>query len=361
MKIKTEKIRIRNTEIYEITMENTSGMTVSFLNLGGIITRILVPDNEGNVENVVLSYSNYEEYLTNPGYFGAIIGRTAGRIKDAQFELNGTVYNLSKNYGDNHGHGGVEGFSKKLFKFECFRERRAASVKLSYLSEHMEEGYPGEVLIEVTYSLNEDNEFKILYEAYPKEDTLINLTNHTYFNLSGSFEESILYHELMVNAEKFAETDSSSSVTGKLIGVEGTAFDFRYMREIGEEIKEEHPQLIQSNGYDHPYLLKKDSSPKVRLAHRFSGRVLEIESDNDCVIVYTQNYTSGQQINAEITLRERRAIALEFQRLPIGKNGVFKEASIVRKNEVYRTQTTYRFMVEESGYGTDFVNLDHLI
>ena len=347
MKISVNKVNLEDQEVHEITLMNKHGMEFSFLTLGGIITKILVPDIEGNFENVVLSHADYEDYRTNKGYFGAIIGRTSGRIKNAQFELNGTKYSLAQNYGENHGHGGLWGFSGRIFQFECSTLDDNASVKLKYVSSHLEEGYPGEVLVEVVYSLNDQNEFGINYGAVPTADTLINLTNHTYFNLSGSFEESILYHELMIKSEKFAEIDDTSAPTGKLLEVDGTPFDFRYMREIGEEIKDGHPQLLIGNGYDHPFLLEREASPKVRLAHRFSGRVLEIESTAECVVVYTQNYTDNQRIKGGGVLENRRSVALEFQNLPIGKNEVNKVNSIIRCGERYSANTVYKFKVEQ--------------
>lgn len=347
MKISVNKINIAEQEVHEITLRNKQGMEVSFLTLGGIITKILVPDRDGNFENVVLSHADYEDYIENKGYFGAIIGRTSGRIKNAQFELNGIEYTLTKNYGENQGHGGLHGFSRKVFQYETCNLNDNASAKLSYVSPHLEEGYPGEVLVEVMYSLNDQNEFGISYEAVPNADTLINLTNHTYFNLSGSFEESILYHELMIKAEKFAEIDDTSAPTGELLEVDGTPFDFRYMREIGEDIKEEHPQLLIGNGYDHPFLLVHEASPKVKLAHRFSGRVLEIDSTSESVVVYTQNYTDNQRIQGGGILNNRRSIALEFQNLPIGMNEVNKENSMIHAGEKYSVKTVYKFKVEQ--------------
>lgn len=347
MKISVNKINIADQEVHEIILRNKQGMEVSFLTLGGIITKILVPDRDGNFENVVLSHADYEDYIKNKGYFGAIIGRTSGRIKNAQFELNGEKYILSKNYGDNQGHGGLHGFSEKIFQYETCNLNDNASVKLSYVSHHLEEGYPGEVLVEVMYSLNEQNEFRISYDAVSNADTLINLTNHTYFNLSGSFEESILYHELMIKAEKFAEIDDTSAPTGELLDVEGTPFDFRYMREIGEDIKEEHPQLLIGNGYDHPFLLVHEASPKVKLVHRFSGRVLEIDSTSESVVVYTQNYTDNQRIQGGGILKNRRSIALEFQKLPIGINEVNKENSVIHTGEKFSAKTVYKFKVEQ--------------
>jgi aldose 1-epimerase len=213
MKVSVKPHNLRGLEIDEITLGNAQNMEVSFLNYGGIITKIAVSDNQGNIENVVLAYKDYEGYLDNPAYFGAIIGRTAGRIKDGIFSLNGNTYILDKNYGPNSGQGGRHGYDKKVFDYAVTEEENSISVSFEYKSEHMEEGYPGEVKIYVTYSLNEENVFRIDYEAIPNEDTLINLTNHSYFNLSGNFEESIKYHELFIASETFLELDETSAPT----------------------------------------------------------------------------------------------------------------------------------------------------
>lgn len=347
MKVCSSSVKIGDIETVEITIKNSAGMTVSFLTYGGIITGIWIPDKDGMTENVVLSYDDYEDYTKNPAYFGAIVGRTAGRIKDAYFSLNGQNYLLEQNYGPNQGHGGWSGFSKRIFEHNIEERESEIHVTLAYTSHHLEGGYPGEVSVKVSYILNEINEFKIIYEAVPSTDTLINLTNHSYFNLSGSFEESILYHELMMQSDSIAELDDTSSTTGKLIDVVHTPFDFRFMKEIGEDFFISHPQLILGNGYDHPYLLKNEKKPQIRLAHRFSGRVLEIETDNQAAVIYTQNYTENQRIPGNKILATRRAIAIETQRLPIGVDQAFIEHSVCKAGEKFSTFTLYRFLLED--------------
>lgn len=347
MKVSVKKHNLRGLEVDEITLGNGQNLEVSFLNFGGIITKILVPDNQGNIANVVLAYKDYEGYLDNPAYFGAIIGRTAGRIKDGLFTINEKTYVLDKNYGPNSGQGGSYGFDKKVFDYTITEEENSISVKLEYISRHMEEGYPGEVKVSVTYSLHEANVFRIDYEAIPNEDTLINLTNHSYFNLSGCFEESVKYHELFIASERFLEIDESSAPTGKLIETEDTPFDFYHQKEIGEDMEVFHPQLKIGNGYDHTFLLKKEGNVKVRLAHRFTGRVMEIETDNEAAVIYTQNYSQGQIIENGKELEERKSVAIEIQRPPIGLGECFKESSIVRKGELFKTYTSYRFFQED--------------
>jgi len=347
MRVSVKQHHLRGLVFDEITIENKQNLEVSFLNFGGIITKIIVPDNRGQLENVVLAYKDYEEYLDNPAYFGAIIGRTAGRIKDGEFSLNGKTYILDKNYGPNSGQGGKSGFDKKIFDYTITKEENSISVLLEYSSRDMEEGYPGEVKVYVTYSLNEENIFRIDYEAIPTEDTLINLTNHSYFNLSGNFEENIKYHELFIASERFLELDETSAPTGELFEIEGTPFDFYHQKEIGEDMDVLDPQLKIGNGYDHTFLLKKEEKVKVRLAHRFTGRVMEIDTDNEAVVVYTQNYSQGQIIGEGIALEDRKSVAIEIQRPPIGLRECFKESSIVRKGEVFKTYTSYRFFQED--------------
>ncbi len=347
MKASVKKHNLRGREIDEITLGNDQNMEVSFLNFGGIITKILVPDNQGNIENVVLAYKDYEGYLDNPAYFGAIIGRTAGRIKDGVFSINGKTYGLDKNYGPNSGQGGSVGFDKKVFDYTILEEEDSIRVKLEYTSKDMEEGYPGEVKVFVTYSLHEGNVFQIDYEAIPNEDTLINLTNHSYFNLSGNFDESIKYHELFIASERFLEIDETSAPTGEFVETEGTPFDFYHQKEIGEDMEVADPQLKIGNGYDHTFLLKKEENVKVRLAHRFTGRVMEIETDNEAAVIYTQNYSQGQILDNGQELEDRKSVAIEIQRPPIGLRECFKERSIVRKGEIYKTYTRYRFFQED--------------
>ena len=347
MKVSVKQHNLRGLDIEEITLGNEQNMEVSFLNYGGIITKILVPDNQGNIENVVLAYKDYEGYLENPAYFGAIIGRTSGRIKDGVFSLNGKTYMLDKNYGPNSGQGGRIGFDKKVFDYSVIEKENSISVVLQYTSVNLEEGYPGEVKVFVTYSLNEEQEFRIDYEAIPNEDTLINLTNHSYFNLSGNFEESIKYHELFLSSDKFLELDETSAPTGVVLETEGTPFDFYHQKEIGEDMDVFDPQLKIGNGYDHTFLLKKNEKVKVRLAHRFTGRVMEIETDNEAAVVYTQNYSQGQIIENGKTLQDRKSVAIEIQRPPIGIRECFKESSIVRKGEIFKTYTNYHFFQEE--------------
>ncbi len=348
MKVSERKIKLSANEFDEITLENSNGIRISFLSYGGIITRIEVPDHQGKLENIVLAYENYEDYLSNPGYLGSIIGRTAGRIKNGYFTIDGRRYNLAKNYGENSGHGGAKGFDKYVYNYEISEAENRIDVDLSRVSPHMEEGYPGELHVKVTYSLSEDDTFIIQYSGVSSEDTLFNMTNHSYFNLSGSFDESIKYHELFIDADHYSEIDESKTPTGNLIEVADTPFDFRYMREIGEEMNSEDEQLKIANGYDHAFLFRNNTGTKIRLAHRYSGRVMEIETDNQAVVVYTQNFSQGQIIQGGSTLEPYRSVALEVQKPPVGSNEVFKECSLLPSNHTQVTSTIFRFFTEDS-------------
>lgn len=334
--------------IVEVTLENGNGMSVSALNYGGIITGIRVPDRRGEFSNVVLSYRDPEDYLDNPGYFGAVIGRTAGRIKDAHFELGGKHFFLAKNYGENSGHGGNKGFDKKVFSIEPEIGNNEGRIHLTCEAGDMEEGYPGKLRVHITYTLTEDNTFRIDYMAESDKDTLVNLTNHSYFNLSGDFKVCIEEHRLQISAGQYAELDRTSATTGKLIEVAGGPFDFTEMKPIGKDIHEDHPQLVIGKGYDHPFFFETGQidEAKIRLVHDGSGRTMEVFTDNEAVVFYSQNYTQGQTIQDGEVLPERKSLALEVQRLPIDADGAFLGHSILKKGKIYHTYTEFRFGVE---------------
>lgn len=343
MKAYSRKLDLKGTEVHEITLENRAGMKVTALDFGCIITGIHVPDRHGDYKNVVLAYENPDDYLDNPAYFGALIGRTAGRIKDGTFTLSGEKFNLALNYGTNSGQGGREGFDKKIYSFAVNTSESMAAVVFRRTSPHLEEGYPGNLQVAVSYSLSEENVFKISYKAISDRDTLVNLTNHTYFNLSGDFSRSIESHQLMIASDRYAELDHTSAPTGKLIETKGTPFDFNSMKEIGRDIGDEDSQLHIGKGYDHPFVLKEGSGIKARLWDRGTGRLMEIHTDNKVLVLYSQNYAQGQLIEGGSILNERVSVALEVQRLPIGKDGIFLETSVLRQGEVFRSTTEYRF------------------
>ncbi len=319
MKVYKRRINIHEHEIDEITLENSSGMKVRFLTYGGIITSIEVPDNQGRFEDIVLSYSDYKDYLKYPGGFGSITGRASSE---------------------------KIGFDKQMFNWKINEYEDKIIVDLMRISTPIEEGFPGEVSVKISYALFEDNTFTIEYKGKPPEDSLLNMTNHIYFNLSGSFEESIKYHELFIDADHYAEIAPSMAPTGRLIKVHDTPFDFRFMREIGEEMSTPDEQLRIAGGYNHAFLLRDNNGTKVRLAHRFTGRVMEVETDNQAVVVNTQNVSHGQRIGEELILEPNRSIAIIIKELLDCSNEAFNEFSILSRSEKYETKTKFNFFVE---------------
>lgn len=346
MKAYEEMLELRGRQVHRITLEEEQGMRVELLNLGATITCIQVPDRWGVYENVVLAYDDPSLYLENPHYFGALIGRTAGRIQGAVLRMEGVQHPLDANYGTDCGHGGSAGFHGKLLSFTLFETKDQCGVHFHGVSPDGEGGYPGRVDFKVTVTLKKDQVLEIRYEGGSDKDTVLNLSNHTYFNLSGDFSESIKYHELYLAADVFAEIDASGNVTGRLRKVAGSPFDFNFMHEIGEEMGEAEEQLDFGSGYDHPFLLDTSRTPQIRLAHRFSGRTLEMETSNQGVVVYTQNHNEKVRITGGKMLEKQRSVALEVQKLPIGAEGAFQEHSFLKKGERFEEWTRYRFKID---------------
>lgn len=350
MKINKKTYNIKGKEITEISIVNKNNIKVSAINLGGIITEIITPDKNGDFGNIVLSLENKKDYFDNPSYIGATIGRTAGRIKDGEFTLNDKKYNLIKNYGENSGHGGKNGFNKKIMDFRTFENKEEAGIIFSFISLDFEENYPGDLEVEIKYTLNNKNEFKIEYFGKTNKDTLVNLTNHSYFNLAGNYKESIKYHNLFIDSDKILKLDDTLAPSGEKMDVFNTPFDFNFMREIGEEMHFDHEELIRANGYDHYFIFNEkgnNKKPKVRIGNKFSGREMDIYSDYMGVLFYSQNFTNKELLSDGNILDTHRGIALEFQNPPIGKNETYKSNSILRKNEEYYKFITYVFKTRD--------------
>ncbi len=238
-------------DISQYTLENDRGMVVKIINFGGIITDILVPGKDGANHNVVLGFDNLESYLNTHPYFGAIVGRFANRIANGRFELDGKVYNLAVNNGSNHLHGGIEGFDKKFWSAKKESTGSEVILRLNYLSPHMEEGYPGNLSVEIDYALNNNNELILRYKAETDQDTIINLTNHTYFNLNG-INSDVLKHKLIMDCDNYTPSDNNQIPTGEIRPVDGTPFDFLEMKPIGRDFG------LLDNGYDHNFVINKE-------------------------------------------------------------------------------------------------------
>lgn len=341
---KTEKKNKYNV----IELINNNGVSVKAIDLGGIITEINTPDRNGNIENIVLSYDDYDSYLVNPSFLGALIGRSAGRIGDGKVKIDGVEYMLDKNDGNNTLHGGFNGFNFKTFSFETFKNSDSVGVEFSYLSKDGEGNFPGEIKVKVIYTLNNENEFKISYEGISNKKTILNMTNHTYFNLSGNCKRKVTDHTLLINSDKIAELDNESIVTGKIIDVTNTPFDFRSSKKLGKDINEDDYQLNITKGYDHYFKFNNHVKDEkvAELYDENSGRGLCICTNCDGIVVYSCNYKNEGRLSIGRNIDFRDAVCLETQNIPIGRENLFIEDSIINANEVYSKETTYKFIVK---------------
>lgn len=348
MQVKEKKYgEINGNTIKAFTMKNDDGMEITCTNYGCIIMKIIVPDKEGNFENIVLGYETLEEYVNDSLYLGAVVGRVGGRIKDAQFELDNQTYKLIKNEHNNHIHGGVKGFSRVNWHAKPFENEIEAGVTFNYLSPDGEEGYPGNVDIKVTYKLNNENELIIIYDAVTDEKTPLTVTNHSYFNLSGNLKRDVLNHSLKLKSNKFLELDYDLIPTGKLIDVTGTPFDFTQEQSIKTGVNSNDVQnVLVGQGYDHPFLLDSNHDEEIVLKDPHNGRTLTVETDEVGVIVYSGNGLGEGTSICGIPSRKYLGICLETQGLPNAVHHPTFPSVILDKNDKYHSMTKYRFDVE---------------
>ncbi|MDQ1582485.1 MAG: aldose 1-epimerase [Microbacteriaceae bacterium] len=337
----------RQVDAFRLT--NDAGASVVILTFGGIIQSVTVPDASGAKANVTLGFATLEPYLTQTKYFGALVGRYAGRIQDAKFELDGVTYPLAKNSAPHSKHGGVVGFDKKLWNAEGFRGGDSCGVRLEYLSVDGEEGYPGNLRTSVTYELlDSENTLRVTYSAETDKPTIINLTNHAYFNLAGEGEGSILDHEAQLNASSYLPTGPDGTALGGLAPVAGTPLDFTEPHRIGERIRESAEQLVNGRGYDHNFAV--DGAPgRLTFAARVSepsrGRSLEVWTTEPAIVFYTANAFDGSVVGASgRAYRQSDGFALEPKRFEDpAHNGAFA-GTILRPGETYSSMTEYRFL-----------------
>lgn len=334
----------RTVDLYRL--KNANGMAIEVITYGGIITSWTAPDKTGAYENVVLGYDSLAQYLASNPYFGAIIGRYGNRIAGGQFTLEGTTYALATNDGPNHLHGGLKGFDKVLWSADTATSAEGASLILSYESPDMEEGYPGRLSVQVTYTLTADDALQVDYEAATDKATIVNLTQHSYFNLSGDFNQSILDHELMIAADQYLPVDATLIPTGELAPVEGTPFDFREAKMIGRDIEAGHPQLELGKGYDHCWVLnEQDRMRRVASAyHPGTGRQLEVFTDEPGIQFYSGNFLDGTlPMPGGGTYGHRTGFCLETQHYPDSPNQKDFPSVVLRPGETYKTRTAFKF------------------
>ncbi len=347
MNLKSESIgKLGDEEIIKYSVDNEKGLKVSILNLGATITEIKTVDRNGEFEHIVLSYEDEKNYIENPSYYGATVGRTAGRIDKGKFTLNDNEYILNKNYGVNSGHGGSVGFNKKIWNVNAIETEEKITLEFSYLSKDLEEGYPGNLEIKVSYEITEDNKLIFKIQGVSDKDTLMNITNHCYFNLSGDYKEDILNHTLKMNCDRFLAIDENGGVTGEIIPVNNTEFDFIEEKKIGQDIEGSSKQMKLGYGYDHPFMFNENEKGNVELYHEKSGRYMKVTTEYPCVVVYSQNFIDGLVLKEGKETKKRNGICLEVQYPPIGYNESFKEFSILKAHEIFNKETIYEFGVK---------------
>nr|WP_297785414.1 aldose epimerase family protein [uncultured Allomuricauda sp.] len=334
------------TKVKKFTLKNEAGMEVDVITYGGIITRWTAPDKNGLYEDIVLGYDNLEQYLDGNPYFGALIGRYGNRIADGKFTLDGNTYNLATNDGDNHLHGGEKGFDKVLWTGVAKNNEDGASVELTYTSQDGEEGYPGKLDVKVTYTLTDDNELDIQYQAVTDKPTIVNLTQHSYFNLSGRLTEKVLDHELHLNADSFLPVDGGLIPTGELRQVSGTPFDFKEPKLIGAEIEADNEQLKLGLGYDHCWVLNQgedDFSLAATVHHPKSGRFMEVYTNEPGMQFYSGNFLDGTlPAKNGGTYAQRSGFCLETQHFPDSPNQNDFPSVRLDPGETYASRTLYK-------------------
>ncbi len=341
----TKKIlgTIDGKDIYKFTLKNKNNIEISCLNYGGIITEILTPDRYGNYENIVLSFDDFCDYKVNEAYFGAIIGRVAGRIKDAKFSIDDKEYFLEKNDGENCLHGGINNFSHSIWDVGYEDE---STLKFTYFSKDGSCGFPGNIKMEVKYTLTDEDEFVIHYRGEADGKTILNPTSHSYFNLSGNAKNTIYDHLLKISSDNFLEIDEKCIPTGKLIDVKDTPFDFNELKNISDGL---NPSYIQNEivggGYDHTFILNKHFDNEIMLYDRLSGRGLIVETSAPSVVVYTSNKMKEDfKVNGTLS-KKYMGICLETQIEPDAINSNNFSNCVIDKNEVFLSTTKYSFKV----------------
>lgn len=335
-------------DVDQFVLNNEGGIQVSIITYGGRITSLQAKNKEGVAKNVVLGFNSIEQYEKANPFFGALIGRYGNRIAKGKFTLEGTEYTLAKNNGENNLHGGLKGFDKVVWAVEGTEETAdAAILKLSYTSADMEEGFPGNLKTLVTYTLNKDNSLDVFYEATTDKTTVVNLTQHSYFNLSGDFSNLIVDHEVQIDADKFVPVDGSLIPTGELAAVTGTPFDFTTTKLVSEGINAENEQIKLGGGYDHCWVLNNSENGyrKVAMAHHpESGRTMEVFTDLPGMQFYSGNFLDGTLPAPNNGVYAKRSgFCMETQHYPDSPNQPNFPSVVLAPGEKYETKTTFKF------------------
>ncbi|MCC3144061.1 galactose mutarotase [Halanaerobium sp. Z-7514] len=346
----TEDEKLKEIKLY--TLENENGIKVAITNYGGIIQKLIVPDSYANKEDIVLGYSNYEQYQKDKNYFGALIGRFANRIAEGRFELEGQHYQVQTNEevaaSKNCLHGGEKGFNSVIWKAEIRKNNNNKFLSLSYLSEDGEEGFPGNLEVNVNYILKNDNTLRIEYSAKTDKTTVLNLTQHSYFNLKGHGEGKITDHNLVINADRFTPVNQFMIPTGEIKDLSDTPFDFRKGAEIGSRIEADNEQLKIGGGYDHNWVLNKEENElsfAAKLIDSFSGRVMEVWTTEPGLQFYSGNVidTANLSVKENQNYQKRGALCLETQHFPDSPNHEHFPSTVLKAGEEFNSVTELRF------------------
>ncbi|MET8636980.1 aldose epimerase family protein [Streptomyces sp. NPDC004680] len=337
------------TKVYRWSLQN-GGTRLKVLSYGGIIQSLEIPDRHGRYANVSLGYDNLAAYVAGTTFFGATIGRYGNRIAKGQFTLDGEKYQLNVNDGVNSLHGGAKGFNTKVWDVEGFTSGSDVGLHLYDTSVDGEMGYPGTLRTKVTFTLNRDGDWRIDYEATTDRPTVVNLTNHTYWNLAGEGSGTIEDHELTIAASRYTPTDTGLIPTGELAKVSGTPFDFRESKPVGRDIRAGHPQQVQAKGFDHNWALDKGVTAKpvhiATLRDPRSGRTLKIATDQPGLQFYSGNFLDGTLVGTSgRTYRQGDGLCLETQHFPDSPNEPSWPSTVLRPGQTYRTTTIHSFGV----------------
>jgi aldose 1-epimerase len=333
-------------EVYLLTLTNSQGNVLKLTNYGAKINWIEIPDANGNKQNVTFGYDTFEETLAGDMSFGSTVGRYANRIANGKFTLDGVEYILPRNNGPNCLHGGPEGWHSVVWDTEVLTDSKEPSVRFRYHSPDMEMGFPGNVDAEVTFTWTDKNEIIMDYKAVTDKKTVINMTNHAYFNLTGDFTVPIAGHVLTLKASAFTPVDSVMIPTGEIRPVENTPFDFRKPRTIGERLDEQYDQLLIGKGYDHNYVLDNKDEVDALVYEPSSGRTLEVITDQPGLQLYIGNFLNGSQKgHGGVPYDHRTGFCLESGHYPDSPNHPEFPTTVLNPGETYKTRTIYRFSV----------------
>ena len=340
--------QVHGKEVVEYTLTNPNGISLTAMTYGATITELLMPDKNGKTENVILAMDSLDDYVTHRPYYGATIGRVAGRITKGAFDLDGTAHQVVVNEGGNQLHGGPTGLDTLVWDAEVQASADEASVHFTTIDADGANGYPGTLSVTVSYTLTSDSEWKVTYRATTDQATLFNPTNHVYFNLSGDINKPILQHDLQLNSAAFAELGDENLPSGALLPAEGTPFDFRSGGKLSVAAEGSHPQTRKVAGFDHPFLLQHDEGqPDAILSDTESGRSVKMFTDQDCVVIFMHNGAVDKYTIAGSPVIQYAGITLETQALPDAINQEGFGDITLHPDEVYSAETIYKFEIQD--------------